>query len=109
METIKKKIRSSRSNISENSLNVYLSNIRKVFKEVFKNDVDMKYLNQFAKVKKYLDTLTPASLAKFVEDESPSSKGQYSKYLCLFFISSFLNLILIDFFSKSQFSGLSPL
>ena len=46
---------------SENSLNVYLSNIRKVFKEVFKNDVDMKHLNQFAKVKKYLDTLTPAT------------------------------------------------
>ena len=61
METIKKKIRSSRSNISENSLNVYLSNIRKVFKEVFKNDTDIKHLNQFAKVKKYLDTLTPAT------------------------------------------------
>ena len=54
MESIKKKIRSSRNNISENSLNVYLSNIRKVFKEVFKNDIDMKHLNQFAKVKKYL-------------------------------------------------------
>jgi hypothetical protein len=61
METIKKKIHSSRSNISVNSLNTYLSNIQKVFKDVFKNDVDMKYLNQFAKVKKYLKTLTPAT------------------------------------------------
>ena len=61
MESIKGKIRSSRSNISENSLNVYLSNIRKVFKEVFKNDIDIKHLNQFAKVKKHLETLTPAT------------------------------------------------
>jgi hypothetical protein len=61
METIKKKIQVSRTNITENSLNAYLSNIRKVFKEVFKNDIDMKHLNQFAKVKKYLEKLTPAT------------------------------------------------
>ena len=47
METIKKKIQVSRTNITENSLNAYLSNIRKVFKEVFKNNIDMKHLNQF--------------------------------------------------------------
>ena len=61
METIKKKIQTSRTNIKENSLNAYLSNIRKVFKEVFKNDIDIKHLNQFVKVKKYLDKLNPAT------------------------------------------------
>jgi len=86
METIKKKIRSSRSNISENSLNVYLSNIRKVFKEAFKNDSDMKHLNQFAKVKKYLDTLTPATRKNVMTalmvllKASDTKKGTLNKY-----------------------------
>tara|TARA_B100001123_G_C15248959_1_gene1002065 strand:- start:18 stop:920 length:903 start_codon:yes stop_codon:yes gene_type:complete len=86
METIKKKIRSSRSNISENSLNVYLSNIRKVFKEVFKNDTDIKHLNQFAKVKKYLDTLTPATRKNVMTalmvllKASDTKKGTLNKY-----------------------------
>lgn len=61
METIHKKIALSRKNISENSLNVYLSNVKKVFKEVFSDKIDIKLLNQFAKVKKYLMTLTPAT------------------------------------------------
>ena len=61
MDIIQKKIEKARSNISENSRNVYLSNIRKVFKEVFDNDVNIKHLNKFAKVKKYLETLTPAT------------------------------------------------
>jgi hypothetical protein len=61
METIKKKIQTSRTNIKANSLNTYLSNIRKVFKEVFKNDIDITHLNQFVKVRKYLDKLNPAT------------------------------------------------
>lgn len=59
MELIRKKIASSRTNISGNSLNTYLSNIRKVFREAFNNEIDIKLLNQFVKVKKYLETLTP--------------------------------------------------
>ena len=61
METIKKTIQTSRSNIKENSLNTYLSNIRKVFKEVFKNEINITYFNQFVKVRKYLDKLNPAT------------------------------------------------
>ena len=61
MDDIKKTIQEKRSNISVNSLNTYVSNVRKVFKEVFDNDIDMKHFNQFAKVKKYLITLTPAT------------------------------------------------
>jgi hypothetical protein len=89
METIKKRIRSSRNNISENSLNVYLSNIRKVFKEVFKNDIDIKHLNQFAKVKKYLETLTPATRKNVMtaimvllkaSDTKKATLNKYQKY-----------------------------
>ena len=86
MESIKGKIRSSRSNISENSLNVYLSNIRKVFKEVFRNDIDIKHLNQFAKVKKYLETLTPATRKNVMTalmvllKASDTKKGTLNKY-----------------------------
>jgi len=61
MDDIKKTIQEKRSNISVNSLNTYVSNVRKVFKEVFDNDIDIKHFNQFAKVKKYLITLTPAT------------------------------------------------
>ena len=61
MDDIKKTIQKARSNIKENSLNAYLSNIRKVFKEVFDNDIDIKHFNKFVKVKKYLETLTPST------------------------------------------------
>ena len=61
MEIIQNKISLSRSNISQNSLNTYLSNIRKVFKELFNDKVDVKLFEQFQKVKKYLETLTPAT------------------------------------------------
>lgn len=61
MEIIENKISLSRSNISQNSLNTYLSNIRKVFKELFNDKVDVKLFEQFQKVKKYLETLTPAT------------------------------------------------
>ena len=61
MDDIKKTIQKARSNIKENSLNAYLSNIRKVFKEVFNNDIDIKHFNKFVKVKKYLETLTPST------------------------------------------------
>jgi len=61
MDDIKKNIRKARSNISDNSLNAYISNIKKVFKEVFNNDIDIKHFNKFIKVKKYLETLTPAT------------------------------------------------
>lgn len=61
MDKIKEKISISRTNISDNSLNTYLSNIRKVFKEAFKNDINLKHFNKFTKVKKYLNTLTPAT------------------------------------------------
>ena len=61
MDNIKVNIHKSRNNITENSLNVYLSNIKKVFKELFKNDINILHFNKFAKVKKYLNTLTPAT------------------------------------------------
>ena len=61
MEDIEKKIKEARSNIKVNSLNAYISNIRKVFREVFDNDIDIKHFGQFVKVKKYLETLTPAT------------------------------------------------
>ena len=61
MDKIEEVIKKERSNIKTNSLNTYLSNIRKVFKEVFANDVDMKHFNQFIKVKNHLETLTPAT------------------------------------------------
>ena len=61
MDDIKKTIQKARSNIKENSLNAYLSNIRKVFKEVFNNEIDIKHFNKFVKVKKYLETLTPST------------------------------------------------
>ena len=46
MEDIKGKIKEVRSNIKVNSLNAYISNIRKVFREVFDNDVNIKHLIQ---------------------------------------------------------------
>ena len=61
MDDIKKTIQKARSNIKENSLNAYLSNIRKVFKEIFNNEIDIKHFNKFVKVKKYLETLTPST------------------------------------------------
>ncbi len=61
MDDIKKTIQKARSNIKENSLNAYLSNIRKVFKEVFNNEIDIKHFNKFVKVKKYLESLTPST------------------------------------------------
>ena len=41
MDEIKKKIKEERSNIKENSLNAYLSNIRRIFKDVFNNEIDI--------------------------------------------------------------------
>ena len=61
MDEIKKKIKEERSNIKENSLNAYLSNIKRIFKDVFDNEIDIKKFNQFVKVKKYLDELNPAT------------------------------------------------
>ena len=61
MNEILKTIRVDRSNIKENSLNAYVSNINKVFKEVFNNDIDVKHFNQFKKVHDYAETLTPAT------------------------------------------------
>jgi len=61
MDDIHKKIRENRSNIKQNSLNAYISNIKKVFREVFDDEVNIKNLNQFVKVKKYLESLTPAT------------------------------------------------
>jgi len=61
MDDIKKTIQKARSNIKENSLNAYLSNIRKVFKEVFNNEIDIKHFNKFVIVKKYLENLTPST------------------------------------------------
>lgn len=61
MNDIYKTIKNDRSNIKENSLNAYVSNIRKVFSELFENDIDVKHFNKFAKVKKYLELLTPAT------------------------------------------------
>lgn len=61
MNEILKTIREDRSNIKENSLNAYVSNIKKVFTEVFNGDIDVKHLNQFVKVRKYVETLTPAT------------------------------------------------
>lgn len=61
MNEILKTIRIDRSNIKEKSLNAYVSNIKKVFNEVFENDIDIKHFNQFAKVRKYAETLTPAT------------------------------------------------
>ena len=61
MDEIKKKIKEERSNIKDNSLNAYLSNIRRIFKDIFNNEIDIKKFNQFIKVKKYLDELNPAT------------------------------------------------
>jgi len=61
MDAIKKKIKEERSNIKENSLNAYISNIKRIFKDVFDNKIDIKKFNQFVKVKKYLDDLNPAT------------------------------------------------
>jgi len=61
MNKILETIRADRSNIKENSLNAYVSNIRKVFIELFNNDIDVKHFNQFVKVRKYLESLTPAT------------------------------------------------
>lgn len=61
MDEIKKKIKEERSNIKENSLNAYLSNIKRIFKDVFDNEINIKKFNQFVKVKKYLDELNPAT------------------------------------------------
>ena len=61
MDDILKTIKKDRSNIKDNSLNAYISNIKKVFNELFKGDISIDNFNQFAKVKKYLETLTPAT------------------------------------------------
>ena len=61
MNVILDTIRTDRSNIKDNSLNAYVSNIRKVFIEVFNGDIDVKHFNQFVKVRKYVETLTPAT------------------------------------------------
>ena len=57
MDEIKKKIKEERSNIKENSLNAYLSNIKRIFKDVFDNEIDIKKFNQFVKVKNNLVNL----------------------------------------------------
>jgi len=89
MDDIKKTIQDKRSNISVNSLNTYVSNVRKVFKEVFDNDIDIKHFNQFAKVKKYLITLTPATRKNVMStimvllkayDTKKSVLNKYKKY-----------------------------
>jgi len=61
MNDIMKTIRKDRSNIKENSLTAYVSNINKVFKEVFNGDIDVKHFNKFVKVRKYVEVLTPAT------------------------------------------------
>lgn len=89
MDDIKKTIQKARSNIKENSLNAYLSNIRKVFKEVFDNDIDIKHFNKFVKVKKYLETLTPSTRKNVMTaimvllkafDTKKSTLNKYEKY-----------------------------
>lgn len=61
MNTIEKMIKDSRSNIKVNTLNAYVTNIHKVFKEVFNNDINTDNFNKFSKVKKYLETLNLAT------------------------------------------------
>lgn len=89
MDKIKEEISKSRTNISNNSLNTYLSNIRKVFKEAFKNDINLKHFNKFTKVKKYLNTLTPATRKNVMTaimvllkafDTKKSTLKKYEKY-----------------------------
>jgi len=89
MDDIKKTIQKARSNIKENSLNAYLSNIRKVFKEVFDNEIDIKHFNKFVKVKKYLETLTPSTRKNVMTaimvllkafDTKKSTLNKYEKY-----------------------------
>lgn len=61
MDYIESKIKEARTNIKQNSLKAYLSNIRKIFREVFDNNIDIKNFNKFTQIKKYLETLTPAT------------------------------------------------
>lgn len=89
MNDILKTIKVDRSNIKENSLNAYVSNINKVFKEVFDGDIDVKHFNQFIKVRKYVETLTPATRKNIIiaivillraYKSAPGIQAKYKKY-----------------------------